>query len=96
MSACNGFATTTASYLFTDAAFCKPKTFEVMAFGSKVGHVPQCNAAFSATGNAMVISLFSSALAECNLDNFDDLISESPDILRKYIRKLAAHGGTHF
>ena len=93
MSACNGFVTPTASYLFTDAAVCDPNTFKVLAFLSKVAHIPHCGAAISATGNAMVTSLFGSTLAQRDLRDFDDLVSQSLDALQKCIRDVEALPG---
>ena len=95
MSACNGFATPTASYLFTDAAVVDPKTFNVLAFMNKVSHLPQCGAAVSATGNLMVLPLFAATLAESNVAGFDNLISMCPEIVRKATRKAAALGAAN-
>jgi hypothetical protein len=92
MSACNGFVTSTAAYLFTDAAVVDGETFNVKGFINKVAIVPQCGAAVSATGNLMVHSVFASALADTQLNDFDDLISAGPDMVRKSIRQVAALG----
>lgn len=91
MSALNGFVTRSATYLFTDAAVFDP-TFKTLAFISKVAHLPHVGAAISSTGNAMVTSIFASALGERYLISFDDIVDCGESTLRRCMREVAKLG----